>query len=103
MNQQMMPFGVGTRVCGGQNLAQVMLRIVVAGVARNFIVSAQASETNDRTMQILLVRLVRLGSVRLNKVNITYKRNNKSCNDMSVSYFLHHVFTGYLVSSILCY
>ena len=52
MNQQMMPFGVGTRVCGGQNLAQVMLRIVVAGVARNFSVSAQASETNDRTMQM---------------------------------------------------
>ena len=51
MGQYMMPFGTGTRVCGGQNQAQVVLRIVVALVARNFKIVAPP-ETNDRTMFI---------------------------------------------------
>ncbi|KAL0950331.1 hypothetical protein HGRIS_010302 [Hohenbuehelia grisea] len=51
MSQHMMPFGTGTRVCGGQNLAQIMLRVVVAAVARNFDVVAP-SETNERTMEM---------------------------------------------------
>ncbi|OAX38861.1 cytochrome P450 [Rhizopogon vinicolor AM-OR11-026] len=51
MTQYLMPFGSGTRVCGGQNLAQMMLRISVAAVARNFDVVAPA-ETNERSMEI---------------------------------------------------
>ena len=51
MTQHMMPFGTGSRVCGGQNLAQMMLRIVVAAVARNFEVIAP-TETTERTMEI---------------------------------------------------
>ena len=51
MNQSLMPFGIGTRVCGGQNLAQLMMRIAVAGLARNFDISA-APETTAKTMDI---------------------------------------------------
>ncbi|KIL58950.1 hypothetical protein M378DRAFT_169922 [Amanita muscaria Koide BX008] len=51
MSQYMMPFGTGTRVCGGQNLAQVMLKIAVAALARNFDVIAPP-ETNERSMEI---------------------------------------------------
>ncbi|KAI0089355.1 cytochrome P450 [Irpex rosettiformis] len=52
MAQQLIPFGVGTRVCGGQNLAQIVLRMVVAVVVRNFNVIAKPEETNERTMEI---------------------------------------------------
>ncbi|PCH40720.1 cytochrome P450 [Wolfiporia cocos MD-104 SS10] len=52
MVQHMMPFGVGTRICGGQNLAQLVLRIVVAAVVSNFDISANAAETNERTMEM---------------------------------------------------
>ncbi|KAF9804687.1 hypothetical protein IEO21_09276 [Rhodonia placenta] len=52
MHQHMMPFGVGTRVCGGQNLAQMMLRIVIAALVRNFNVIANSAETNERTMEM---------------------------------------------------
>ncbi|KAF8334820.1 cytochrome P450 [Amanita rubescens] len=51
MAQYMMPFGTGTRVCGGQNLAQAMLKIAVAALARNFDVVAPP-ETNERSMEI---------------------------------------------------
>jgi cytochrome P450 len=51
MQQHFMPFGAGSRVCGGQNLAMIMLRVTVAAVARNFDVVAPA-ETNDRTMEV---------------------------------------------------
>ncbi|KAK7453494.1 hypothetical protein VKT23_011771 [Stygiomarasmius scandens] len=51
MSQHLMPFGTGSRVCGGQNLAQVMTRIVIAAVVRNFEVVA-ASETNEKSMEI---------------------------------------------------
>ncbi|KAJ3570031.1 hypothetical protein NP233_g4668 [Leucocoprinus birnbaumii] len=51
MNQHMMPFGTGTRVCGGQNLAQVMLRVAIAGVVKSFNIGAPA-ETNERSMEI---------------------------------------------------
>ena len=52
MAQHLIPFGVGTRVCGGQNLAQIILRMVVAVVIRNFNVTADSEETNERTMEI---------------------------------------------------
>ncbi|KAH7921089.1 cytochrome P450 [Leucogyrophana mollusca] len=51
MAQYMIPFGTGSRVCGGQNLAQMMLRFSVAAVARNFNVVAPP-ETNERSMEI---------------------------------------------------
>lgn len=51
MNHQMMPFGVGSRLCGGQNLAQMMLRIVLVSVVRNFNIIAPP-ETNDRSMEM---------------------------------------------------
>ncbi|KAF5364054.1 hypothetical protein D9756_000128 [Leucocoprinus leucothites] len=51
MNQHMMPFGTGTRVCGGKTLAQVMLRITTAAVVRNFNIAAPV-ETNERSMEI---------------------------------------------------
>ncbi|KAK1229348.1 hypothetical protein PQX77_007605 [Marasmius sp. AFHP31] len=51
MTQYMMPFGTGTRVCGGQNVAQMMMRIVIAAIVRNFDVHAPA-ETNEQSMEI---------------------------------------------------
>ncbi|KAH7887261.1 cytochrome P450 [Phlebopus sp. FC_14] len=51
MSQYLMPFGTGPRICGGQNLAQMMLRIAVAAVVRNFSIVA-APETNERSMEI---------------------------------------------------
>ena len=47
-----MPFGVGTRVCGGQNLAHITLRAAIAAIVSNFEVSANRNETNERTMVI---------------------------------------------------
>lgn len=51
MSAQMMPFGYGARVCGGQQLAQVMLKIAIAAVARNFDLDAPA-ETNEKSMEV---------------------------------------------------
>ena len=51
MAAHMIPFGTGSRVCGGQNLAQVMLKVTVASFARNFDVSAPP-ETHERSMDI---------------------------------------------------
>lgn len=51
MMQAMMPFGVGTRLCGGHHLAQLMLRIVVAVIVRHFNIVAP-SETTERSMDI---------------------------------------------------
>ncbi|KAH9931775.1 cytochrome P450 [Amylocystis lapponica] len=52
MNQHFIPFGVGTRTCGGHVLAQNVLRIVVATIARNFNITANAEETNERSMDM---------------------------------------------------
>lgn len=51
MAAQMMPFGTGTRVCGGQNLAQMMLKLAVAAFVRNFDISAP-QETTSKSMDI---------------------------------------------------
>lgn len=51
MTQHMIPFGVGTRVCGGQNLAMMMIRIVVVSMVRNFKIVAPP-ETNDKSMDM---------------------------------------------------
>ena len=47
-----MPFGVGTRICGGQNLAQIVLRVALATFVANFDISVNRQETNEKTMQI---------------------------------------------------
>ena len=52
MTQHMMPFGVGSRICGGQNLAQLVMRMAVAAVARNLNVAADAAQTNERSMEM---------------------------------------------------
>lgn len=51
MAQYLMPFGIGSRQCGGMNLAYMMLRITVATLARNFNVTA-SPETDERSMEI---------------------------------------------------
>jgi cytochrome P450 len=51
MSQHMMPFGTGSRVCGGQNFAQAMLRVAVTVIVRNFDIVAP-TETNERTMEM---------------------------------------------------
>ncbi|KAF8165928.1 cytochrome P450 [Crassisporium funariophilum] len=51
MAAHMIPFGSGARICGGQNLAQMMLRIAIAAFSRNFNISAPA-ETHERSMDI---------------------------------------------------
>ncbi|EGO02344.1 hypothetical protein SERLA73DRAFT_178240 [Serpula lacrymans var. lacrymans S7.3] len=51
MAQYLIPFGMGSRACGGQNLAQMMLRITIAALARNFDIIAPP-ETNERSMEI---------------------------------------------------
>ena len=51
MHQHLIAFGIGVRVCGGQNLAQMIMRIVLATICRNFtIVSPQ--ETTAQSMEI---------------------------------------------------
>ncbi|THH31367.1 hypothetical protein EUX98_g2801 [Antrodiella citrinella] len=52
MSQQMMPFGAGPRICGGQVLAHILLKVVLAAMVRNFKISANPSETNERTMEV---------------------------------------------------
>ncbi|KAI0832845.1 cytochrome P450 [Trametes gibbosa] len=52
MSQYLMPFGIGTRVCGGQNLAYMVLRIAIASMVANFDITANLTETNEQTMEI---------------------------------------------------
>lgn len=51
MNHHLMPFGYGARVCGGQGMALIMLKLSIASIIRNFEVSAPA-ETNAVSMAI---------------------------------------------------
>jgi len=51
MNASMMPFGTGSRVCGGQNLALMMLRFAVASFVRNFDISVP-TDTTESSMNI---------------------------------------------------
>ncbi|KZV75341.1 cytochrome P450 [Peniophora sp. CONT] len=51
MERALMPFGAGTRACGGQNLAQAVLRICVASLSRNFDIVAPA-HTDEQSMDI---------------------------------------------------
>lgn len=49
MHQHLMPFGAGSRLCGGQNLAHLVIRVVIAAVVRNFDI-VSPPETNDTSM-----------------------------------------------------
>ena len=49
MHQHLMPFGAGGRLCGGQNLAHLTLRVVIATIVRNFDI-VSPPETNDASM-----------------------------------------------------
>lgn len=51
MHQHLISFGTGTRVCGGQNLAQVIMRIVLSSICRNFTVIAPR-ETTEKSMEM---------------------------------------------------
>ncbi|THH09229.1 hypothetical protein EW145_g2183 [Phellinidium pouzarii] len=51
MAANMFSFGHGTRVCGGQNMALMMLRIVLAVMVRNFDIVASPG-TDERSMEI---------------------------------------------------
>ncbi|KAH8825838.1 cytochrome P450 [Flagelloscypha sp. PMI_526] len=51
MNQQLMPFGIGSRICGGHNVAQMMLRILTAVIVHSFDIEAPA-ETTERSMEM---------------------------------------------------
>lgn len=52
MSQHLIPYGVGTRACGGQNLSHLMMRIVLAVIVKNFEISADHKETNEKTMEM---------------------------------------------------
>lgn len=51
MNAHMFPFGHGPRVCGGQNMAQIVIRITLATIVRNFDV-VSAPETDEHSMDM---------------------------------------------------
>ncbi|KAI0254878.1 cytochrome P450 [Lactifluus subvellereus] len=51
MHRHMMPFGTGSRVCGGQNLAQMILRIAIAAIVRNFDLLSPP-ETTEKSMEM---------------------------------------------------
>lgn len=52
MKAHFMPFGYGGRICGGQAMATMMLKITVAAMARNFNIQANLTETNEKTMVV---------------------------------------------------
>ncbi|KAJ7888412.1 cytochrome P450 [Mycena olivaceomarginata] len=51
MASHMMPFGTGSRICGGVNLAHNIMRIVLVAVLRNFEVEA-APGTDEKSMDM---------------------------------------------------
>jgi cytochrome P450 len=51
MEQHFMPFGLGTRVCGGHVFANMVLRVGIAALARSFDIVA-APGTDEKSMAI---------------------------------------------------
>ncbi|KAJ7178233.1 cytochrome P450 [Mycena filopes] len=51
MASHMMPFGTGSRICGGINLAHIILRVVLVAVLRNFEIEA-APGTDEKSMDM---------------------------------------------------
>ncbi|KZP09980.1 cytochrome P450 [Athelia psychrophila] len=50
MQAHFMPFGTGSRICGGHALAMMMMRTTVAAIARNFEIVA-AEGTDEKSME----------------------------------------------------
>lgn len=50
MQAHFMPFGTGSRICGGHALAMMMMRTTVAVIARNFEIIA-AEGTDEKSME----------------------------------------------------
>ncbi|KAF7303415.1 hypothetical protein MIND_00570000 [Mycena indigotica] len=51
MSSYMMPFGTGSRMCGGLNLTHLALRIILVAVLRNFDIEAAAG-TDEKSMNM---------------------------------------------------
>ncbi|KAF7295969.1 hypothetical protein MKEN_01411500 [Mycena kentingensis (nom. inval.)] len=51
MASYMMPFGTGSRICGGKNLAHITMRVLLVAVLRNFEVEA-APGTDEKSMDM---------------------------------------------------
>lgn len=51
MGAHMMPFGTGTRICGGHTLAIMMLKMATAAFVRNFEIRAP-QETTTQSMEV---------------------------------------------------
>nr|GAT55566.1 predicted protein [Mycena chlorophos] len=51
MASYMMPFGTGSRICGGLNLAHLTMRVILVAVLRNFEVEA-APGTDEKSMDM---------------------------------------------------
>ena len=51
MHQHLMPFGAGSRLCGGQNLAHLVIRVIISSIVRNFRL-VSPPETNDVSMSV---------------------------------------------------
>ena len=67
MHQYLMPFGAGSRLCGGQNLAHLVIRIVLAAIVRNFDI-VSPPETNDVSMS---VKDAFVGLLRANQIPVS--------------------------------
>lgn len=52
MHQSLSTFGLGSRPCAGMNLAQTALKWIISTVVRNFDITANPLETNEKTMNI---------------------------------------------------
>jgi cytochrome P450 len=51
MTKHFMPFGLGTRVCAGRNMAMMILKLVIASFVIQFDIKVDEKETNAKTMQ----------------------------------------------------
>lgn len=58
----LMPFGTGQRICGGMNLAHIMLRVALVAIVRNFDIVAPPETTPESMGQRFA--FVRLGYYR---------------------------------------
>ncbi|KAJ7282392.1 cytochrome P450 [Mycena rebaudengoi] len=62
--EHLMPFGLGSRACVGQQLAQASFRVILAAVVRNFNLSAAPTTTSD-SMSPQIAGFPRAGECKL--------------------------------------